>query len=43
MTTVIENVLIAEDDLDDFEILREAIESAGYTVVIERAENGAIR
>lgn len=35
-------VLIAEDDDEDFELLRDAIEELKLSVVIERAENGDI-
>ncbi len=36
------NVLIAEDDDDDFEIFSEAIQQLSITVVLSRAENGDI-
>ena len=42
MQTTLENILIAEDDADDFELLRDAIVDAGFSVIIERAENGEI-
>jgi CheY-like chemotaxis protein len=42
MQTTLENILIAEDDVDDFELLRDAIVDAGFSVIIERAENGEI-
>jgi CheY-like chemotaxis protein len=42
MRAALENILIAEDDKDDFEILREAIVDAGFAVVIERAADGEV-
>ena len=42
MQTTLENILIAEDDVDDFELLRDAIVDAGFSLIIERAENGEI-
>lgn len=42
METTLESVLIADDDEEDFEILKDSIRDAGFTVKIERAENGEI-
>ena len=42
MQTSIENVLIAEDDQDDFDLFKDAITESGYSVSIEHAENGEI-
>ena len=36
------NVLIAEDDDDDFYIFSVAIEETSFTVILSRAENGEI-
>ena len=35
-------LIIAEDDKDDFDLLKEAIEECNISVSIERAENGDI-
>lgn len=35
-------LLIAEDDTDDFELIKDAIEECNLSVTIERAENGDI-
>lgn len=36
------NVLVAEDDLDDFEILSDAISDLPLKIVLSRAENGDV-
>ena len=36
------NVLIAEDDDDDFEIFSEAMQQLSITIIVSRAENGDI-
>jgi CheY-like chemotaxis protein len=38
----IERVLVADDDVDDFEVLEAAIKEIPLPVVLERAENGEI-
>jgi DNA-binding response OmpR family regulator len=40
--TAVENVLIAEDDHEDFEILCDAIKELPFEVEINRAENGDV-
>jgi CheY-like chemotaxis protein len=38
----LQQILIAEDDDDDFEVLRDAIQELELLITIERAENGDI-
>lgn len=40
--TEVQDVLIAEDDRDDFDILKDIIESLPLKIVVTRAENGDI-
>jgi response regulator RpfG family c-di-GMP phosphodiesterase len=39
---IYEDVLVADDDVDDFEVLRLAIQEVGSEVRVSRAENGDI-